>query len=455
MIRALITRVLHLALRLFFRRVDVAGTERVPARGPTIFAINHPNGLVDPVLLLCYSPRPVSFLGKAPLFRMPVIGWFVRALDSIPVYRRQDPGNEVSHNRDTFARARALLDRGGTIAIAPEGTSHDDPRLRPLKTGAARIALGAGTAEPVAIVPVGLFYTEKAVFRSAALVYFGAPLSVAAAPLDAAGEPPAERVAEVTATLEAALAATLVQADDHESQALVARAERLLTASLPGGAHRGLDEVVAVRQALIDGYRRLRESDPTLLDRTIRRIDRLEAAFHLARLDPGAVRPRSVGAGAVLRSGWWLVARIGAFLPLAIPGAVLHYPAYRLIGAISKRIAGSHDDVLATIKIIAAAVFYPLTWVAAAVAVGKGFGWVAGWLALVVAPLSGYAAVKLVERFDRFLSRARAFGFYLAEPEHFSRLAAERDELRADLLALAARLGVSVPTAGAGARASR
>ena len=141
MLRVVLRTILGRILGLFFRRIDVSGTDLVPARGPVLFVINHPNGLIDPLLLLTFAPRPVSFLAKAPLFTLPVIGWVVRRLDSIPVYRRQDQA-DLSQNRATFDRARDLLARGGTIAISPEGTSHSDPSLRPFKTGAARIALG-------------------------------------------------------------------------------------------------------------------------------------------------------------------------------------------------------------------------------------------------------------------------------------------------------------------------
>ena len=136
MVRRLLTVGLRFAVQLFFRRIEVVGQDRVPPAGPTIFAINHPNGLVDPAMVLCFTTRPVSFLGKAPLFAMPLIGWFARALDSIPVYRRHDAGSDPAQNRETFAKARALLERGGILAIAPEGTSHSDPKLRPIKTGA-------------------------------------------------------------------------------------------------------------------------------------------------------------------------------------------------------------------------------------------------------------------------------------------------------------------------------
>src|SRR4030095_9587808 len=180
MVRRIITSILRLALRIYFRRIEVAGLENVPRDQPVIFVLNHPNALVDPVFLLCFAPRKVSFLAKAPLFRMPVIGSLVRALDSLPAYRQQDAGEDVTRNRETFDAARKLLLNGGTIGICPEGVSHNEPRLKPLKTGAARIALGAassGAQLDVKIVPVGLYYTEKTTFRSSALLRFGEPIN--------------------------------------------------------------------------------------------------------------------------------------------------------------------------------------------------------------------------------------------------------------------------------------
>src|SRR5258705_8756763 len=120
MIRRIIVALLRLALMIYFRRIEVTGLEHVPVESPVIFVLKHPNALVDPVFLLCVAPRRVSFLAKAPLFRMPVLGAFVRALDSLPVYRPQDEGQDVSRNNETFVVARKLLARGGTIGVCPE-----------------------------------------------------------------------------------------------------------------------------------------------------------------------------------------------------------------------------------------------------------------------------------------------------------------------------------------------
>jgi 1-acyl-sn-glycerol-3-phosphate acyltransferase len=81
MVRRIIVALLSLILRVFFRRIEVHGLERVPQDGAVMFLVNHPNGLVDPLFLFTLVPRRVSFLAKSTLFKMPVVGYFVRAVD--------------------------------------------------------------------------------------------------------------------------------------------------------------------------------------------------------------------------------------------------------------------------------------------------------------------------------------------------------------------------------------
>ena len=219
-------------MRIYFRRVEVVGLDHVPLDTPVIFVLNHPNALVDPAVLLCRAPRQVSFLAKAPLFRMPVLGYFVREMDSLPIYRRQDEGEDVSKNQETFVAARKLLARGGTIGICPEGVSHDEPRLRPIKTGAARIALGAvstGEVVDLSIVPAGLYYTSKTKFRSSALLYFGKPIEVTPVELEADGNPPRPAVRELSSKVESALRSVILDAEHEEALHTITRAERIFS----------------------------------------------------------------------------------------------------------------------------------------------------------------------------------------------------------------------------------
>src|SRR5207237_10895435 len=108
-----------------------------------IFVMNHPNGLIDPALVFVALPRKISFLAKSTLFRMPVISFLLKTVDALPLYRKVDAGEDVSKNRKTFELCEQLLRSGGAIALFPEGISHNSPKLLPMKTGPARLALGA------------------------------------------------------------------------------------------------------------------------------------------------------------------------------------------------------------------------------------------------------------------------------------------------------------------------
>ncbi|HXS18001.1 MAG TPA: 1-acyl-sn-glycerol-3-phosphate acyltransferase, partial [Polyangiaceae bacterium] len=108
-------QICRLLLRIFFRSVEVIGQDRIPSQGLLLFALNHHNALIDPLFLICLKDRKVSFLTKEPLFRMPVVGWFVRAFESVPVYRAQD-GADPQKNRAMLDAARQLLKQGNAIA---------------------------------------------------------------------------------------------------------------------------------------------------------------------------------------------------------------------------------------------------------------------------------------------------------------------------------------------------
>lgn len=443
--RVLLVAQLRLLLRIFFRRVETGGLERVPAAGPVMFVLNHPNSLIDPVFVLCLAPRPVSFLAKAPLFRIPLIGALVRAAGSIPVERRQDPGADTAKNRAMFARVRTHLGAGGAIALFPEGTSHSDPRLKPMKTGAARIALGVTTQIPLRIQPVGLYYTDKQTFRSSALVYFGESFPVSPAPLDDAGEPPAERVRELTDRIGAALGGVTLQADAFESHDFVARTERILASARrerDDAPRPDLAEEFALRRRVLAGYEALKVRDPARLEKLRHRVLRHEGRLHGAGIDPWDVPVSRFRTGGVLLFTLLFLLRFVVLLPLGLPGLLLHYLPYRLVGVMSARAVGKYDDVLATAKAASALILFPLTWALVALLVWKWAGWPAGLLALVLAPASGYAALRLTELADRALGALRALTLAMLGRRKFALLQIERRMLREDILRIAAELGI-------------
>jgi 1-acyl-sn-glycerol-3-phosphate acyltransferase len=189
-----------------FYRVRFSG-EQFPVSGPLLVIANHTNGMADGGLLLLASPRPLRILVKYQLTHMPVLGAIVRGVGALPVYRQKD-GVDRSKNAEAFRAVHQSLAQGQAVALFPEGSSHSEPRLGELKTGVARLALGALAAEPGAaglrILPVALHYSARDRFRSCVQVVVGEPLQAQdfATP---AGAEDREAVAHLMAALRSAL----------------------------------------------------------------------------------------------------------------------------------------------------------------------------------------------------------------------------------------------------------
>ena len=437
MIRRLIVALVKTALRIYFRQIEVTGLEHVPLDKPVIFVLNHPNALVDPVFLLCLAPRRVSFLAKAPLFRMPVIGYLVKAMDSLPVFRRQDEGSDTSKNQETFIAARKLLASGGTIGICPEGVSHDAPGLKPIKTGAARISLAAvstGEVSDLKIVPAGLYYTSKTRFRSSALLYFGNPISVEPVNLEPDGSPPRDAVRELSSRIEKALREVILDAQHEEALLTIARAERIFS-SVSNDNDDSLKDELRLQQLFIRAYSILQTQQPERLRKLEVRMIRFEEELKQAGVDPEELTPphstRSVFATILKRALLFLL-----MLGPAALGTVAHYPAYSLGGYLATRFSSDSEDIISTIKIISAMLLFPLTWLVLAVFAYVTLGWLAAGLTLVVVPLCGYVAIVFFEQLDRSIAGVRVLTFFLVKRRFFVRLLAERKAIRNEIISL-------------------
>ena len=246
----------------------------------------------------------------------------------------------------------------------PEGVSHSSPKLLPLKSGAARIALGAAAGEkqfPLKIVPVGLYYTSKTTFRSEALLHFGGPFEVPNVELKE-GEPPRDAVRELTQKIEKALREVTLNAENEAELDDARIAENILAAADAGEDLAGEFEfqkgfirntAVGAGVETTDGFRK-RVKD---LDRRLTAFGIEPAHLSLARFSRLAV------VWAAFNYFWKLL----LLTPFAFVGAIIHLPAYELCRLFSRWYARhGADDVASTAKVLAGIIFMPLTWILAA-----------------------------------------------------------------------------------------
>src|SRR5262245_58670478 len=229
MIYSLLRGLARLLLAIFYRRVEVAGLEHVPAAGPLVVVANHHNALIDAALLLATIPRHLAPVAKAPLFHHPVLGPLLRSVGAIPAHRRQEGGTDPARNAALFEQAVASLRQGTGIVIFPEGVSHPEPMLGSLRTGSARIVFAAAEAQtaPVTVLPVGLVFYRPGAFRAgSAVVVIGAPVPTADLLASRRSED-GDLVRELTDRIAPALRELIVEVEARETVQLLQLADTL------------------------------------------------------------------------------------------------------------------------------------------------------------------------------------------------------------------------------------
>jgi glycerol-3-phosphate O-acyltransferase / dihydroxyacetone phosphate acyltransferase len=410
-----------------FYRVDQIG--EVPRSGAAILLPNHPNALLDPAVVWASADRDVRFLAKSTLFDGALRPVLVGA-GAIPVYRKLDQGVDTSRNTETFAAVSAALADGDAICIFPEGLSHSSGRLEPLRTGAARMALAAERAGiPVALVPVGLNFDRKTVFRSRAIVVFGPPFS-ARGLLPPSDDSYSAAVRALTDRIAARMRLLLVEADPTADAALVDRVDRLYAAARGRPRHPG--ERLARRRAIASGMSALRQVDPARHDEILLRLRRYDD-----RLRRFGLRDRHLDWQISTKDATIFGVREAAFglvlLPLCAVGFVLFLVPYWLTWIVGKRLAPARD-VIATAQVFAGAAIYAL-WVAIAGAVmWSQVGRSAGLLTIGLMPLLAVTALIAIERESAVIDAVRAWWLLRrAHDDTRERLRRRRSELAAVL----------------------
>jgi 1-acyl-sn-glycerol-3-phosphate acyltransferase len=406
---AALRAVLGVVLRLFFKQIEVGGLDHVPTEGGGIIVSWHPNGLVDPGLILTQFPRRVIFGARHGLFKWPLLGFVLRNIGTVPIYRAsdarpEDASNRQAANRQSLDALAEEVARGSFSALFPEGTSHDQPHLVELKTGAARLyyraleLVGKDAPQPV-ILPVGLYYDQKHLFRSRALVRFEPPLEI---PPDLHGADPTEpeasrkdRARKLTQEIERVLRDVVHATEDwsihqalHRGRKLV-RAERARRAGADPGKP-GIEEKALGFQRIRAGYYERRRTDPEAVQAIRLRVESydrdllaLELEDHELDKDP---RLGSLWLPALLVVQLFFV--LSLFPPLLLIGYLVNGPAALLLLALC-RVGARLEKDEASIKILVGSLLFPASWaLAGAIAYFAHAHVIASYPALPARPLA-------------------------------------------------------------------
>jgi 1-acyl-sn-glycerol-3-phosphate acyltransferase len=395
-------------------------------------------------------------MARSGLFEKQVLGRILRGMGGLPVYRRQDDPSQTHRNQGTFDAAVEALRAGDAVQIFPEGISHSDPFLAPIRTGAARIAFQAEADSDwdlgLRILPVGLVYSRKTVFRGQVVANVGRPLQVSEWK-ERWLEDDREAVTGFTDTIRHALGELTLNLSSEEERELVEVADRIW-AREHGLASWREREALGTRLPRLQEFGRaaawLRARDPDayyrLADR-VRAYARMTGVLGTAEADVPPRYGRRAALRYALREGIPLL--LG--LPVAVLGTLIWFPVYFGSRVIVGRIR-PYYEALSTYKLSAAAALAPLDMAAWGLGVGWWFGWRWG-LAMVLAMIPvGLLTIWWRERWTRVTEDVRLFLRLARRRDRLDRLARMRGELVAEMDRVVAefRAPASDPSAGAG-----
>ncbi len=416
-----------LTVDAFYRRVPLGGG--VPQSGPVLLVANHPNGLIDPIVVANTAGRQVRMLAKAPLFEMPGVSVLVKGVGALPVYRAKD-GADTAQNQATFRAVTDALLGGSAVLIFPEGISHDAPQLQKLKTGAARMALQACEAGATAlvVVPVGLVYRDKERFRSEVATLVGEPIAVA--PYLARGGD-IETARALTEDIKKGLAAVTVNLEAWEDLPLLEAVDAVWRIDDP--------QRTARIKRLADGVALLRAHAPERLDVARAMVVEWKRRLERLGLEPRALSPEHVAARAspakaaafALRN--LVIALVG--LPVATFGAVF-FAAPFWLAHLLYLVIRPERDVAATVKVLTSLVFFPLWHAAATFVMWRVWGPSVALIVAGLAPLAGMTTRWFFRGRKRALRDATVFLSLLWRRSLDKKLEVERDALVAEVDAL-------------------
>ncbi|RMG80691.1 MAG: hypothetical protein D6714_14245 [Bacteroidetes bacterium] len=326
--------IVRLSLRIFYSKITFENRKVAYYDHPCIVISNHPSTLMDPLNAVAWIGPQVKFLANASLFKSKAGNWFFNTFYCIPIERYQDTGGKPLNNEAAFLKAREHLHGGGTIYMAPEGGSFSRRELRPLKTGFARIAFDAAQSRnfemDLAILPVGLNYSNPRVCRSTIFTKFGTPIYIRDFQT-LYGKDPVEAVRTLRDFTYEKLSDLLICTKSPEEERLLGQLEMICQNHKPLPAPKDFERT----QGLLAKLRAIEKQNPEQFEELKTTVDQYFEQLKKEGLRDKAIvqniKPVEV-LGLLLAFPFSILGLLFNFFPVAIPGWVNkkwnHEPAY-------------------------------------------------------------------------------------------------------------------------------
>ncbi|NJL12896.1 MAG: glycerol acyltransferase [Microscillaceae bacterium] len=427
----------QIALKVFFRRIQVKYRERLPRKGPMLVVSNHPNTFMDPLLLASLLRPQVYFLANASIFNTPLNRWLLRQLNMIPIQRKHDTNQQKFDNQHIFQKCYEFLGRKGTLMIFPEGTSIHARRLQEIKKGTARIALGAEEAYQfgldLKIVTVGINYSRPDGFRSEVFISVDEPILVKEYQTEYEKDP-FKAVDALTEAIREKIAAHIIITDNEVQDSLAREVELIYKRQLSEEiqlAEKTGEQAHLISKAIAEAVRYFAAKDLQRVERlrkqvkmyhrNLERLDLNDEVFSANRLGKGLLG-NSLGALLLLLLG----------LPLFLYGCLFNYVPYILPSRVAARVVNwtSMYEYTAPVMMLTGVFTFPLFY--ALLLVGASYASLSGWglfFFFLSLPLSGFFALAYARFWEMVEDKGRLLAIFFRRASLVAELVKQRQSL--------------------------
>ena len=437
MLYAILKLIYKIGLQVFFRRFEVRNRHLMPDEGPLLVVSNHPNTFMDPIVTASLLRQPVYFIAKSTVFGSGFQNWMLCQMHLIPIHRREDNPDQAVSNDEAFAASFQALQQKKTLLIFPEGNSFNQRRLRKLKTGTARIALGAAADASnslgIKILPVGLNYAAPTRFRSDVFVNIGEPISVAdyAAAYQQNGQ---EAVLALTEEIRQRLENLIIHTPTDEEDELARQVEAIykerLAATAPADvpAH---EQDFMLTKAIVKSIEHFSQKAPVRVATLKQKLRNYMLQLKRLRLQDAIMGKRSK---TVLWDSLLSLLYLTIGLPVYLYGLLHNYIPYIIPSKVTRAVTKEEEwyaPIMLTVGIFTFPLFYLLAgWLVTDLLDLKLSGILLYFLSL---PLSGFFTLHYWSTFRHTQEHLLLLRLFVKRQDLLADLKQQRQEIISDL----------------------
>ena len=423
-------------MSIYLKRVEIRNPENVPVKGPVILAINHPNNLLDTLIVAGSFKLRIHFLATGALFKNFFVAAFLKNAGLIPVYRPEDSSNHQDKNKKTFHECYSALEREKILGIYPEGTTHADWQVKKIKTGTARILLEAEKQNDfqlgVKLIPVGLNFSSRKKFRTSVIVSVGKPVS-ASPYFEKHKKGDFSAVKNLTGDLQRAIEKEVKHLEQSTLQEFIGKLELFYQEDLISILHQEKQileseiDKFRLSKKLIDCVEFYAKRQPELITYIWDKIENYHKKLKRARLNDKQIRrevDKNIKPIRYLRIGFTGLLGLPAFLY----GLLNNYVANFFPARLSRWMAGKETDV-ATIRVVSGIISHSLFYSVQTFLVYFFFGPLIALIYFISLPFSGFFVLIYRKFYKRYFENVR-FGFLISKHKKYV------DHLKSERLAI-------------------